>query len=172
MPTVIVSLGPESQVVIPGCLSCMCVILVYLLVCCCRTSVGVGLTSMTFQTDLLTALLELGLPAEQSQVVIDIMCSHKCTPMHLSVALNNARRARNTAQLSAKGPTPLTASQKRFRDIPNVCYKLVGAGYKESSQFSASTALSAPALPGQSPSFYVSVVQVLCASECHCKHQV
>jgi len=82
MPTVIASLGPESQVVIPGCLSCMCVILGYLLMCFCRTSVGEGLTSMTLQTDLLTALLELGLPAEQSQVAIDIMCSHKCTPMH------------------------------------------------------------------------------------------
>ena len=172
MPTVIVSLGSGSQVVIPGCLSCMCVILVYLLVCVCRTSVGVGLTSITLQTDLLTALFELGLPAEQSQLVIDIMCSHKCTPMHLSIALNNARRARNTAQLIAKGPTPLTASQKRFRDIPNVCYKSVGAGYKEPSQFFASTALPAPGLPGQSASFYVSVVQVLCASDCHCKHQV
>ena len=95
MPTVIVSLGPESQVVIPGCLSCMCVILVYFLVCVCRTSVGVGLTSMTLQTDHLTALLELGLPAQQSQVVIDIISSQKCTPMHLSIALNNARRARN-----------------------------------------------------------------------------
>jgi len=37
--------------------------------------------------------------------------------MHLFVTLNNARRARNTAQLIAKGPTPLTASQKRFGDI-------------------------------------------------------
>jgi len=130
MPTVIVSLGPESQVVIPGCLSCMCVILVYLLVCVCRTSVGVGLTSMTLQTDHLTALLELGLPAQQSQVVIDIISSQKCTPMHLSIALNNARRARNTAQLIAKGPAPLTASQKQFRDIPNVCYKSVVANIK------------------------------------------
>jgi len=32
MPTVIVSLGPESQVVMTAYLSCMCVILVYLLV--------------------------------------------------------------------------------------------------------------------------------------------
>jgi len=124
-----------------------------------RPSVGVSLTCITLcQVDLSTALLELGLSVDQSQVVIDIMRLHMCTPMHLSVALNNARRARNTANLIAKGPTPLTAAQKRFKDIPNICYKSVGAGYKESSQPSARNALSIVSLPGESHPLCISVV--------------